>query len=323
MDPPAQYEEPSIIDTAGDSSLVAGEPPPAPAGTTTAGSTQEPPATGGGGDAQPSGVTQQGTKPTGISDGSVGVNNTNAPAVEDDNIPFAPDVTHISPSQLRSEQQIKIVKKLWKRRIIIGCSVAGVVVVALGVSLGVFCGLGRCSASRNNKKPLAKPDESSSSSSSPQQPFDEAKFDRLVKKVENDALDLARQVEELYQKRCDVGHLSTCVQSNYDHCLSILPDVACLADQAFRTPDCGSHETCSALYSYSVSTVTLPQDKINTVDGNPTDPQVVETICFTKDLDDYFETKEAEDAEFWKEFGGQPSWQHNGSTPNLPGSILY
>jgi von Willebrand factor type A domain len=302
MDPPAQYEESSIIDTAEDTGLV-GEPPP-PAGTTATGSTTHDPARTGGGDAPPppSGITQ-GTKPAGISDVSVG-NNT----VVD--IPFAPDVVHISPGQLRSEEQIKEVQKLWKRRII-NCSVAGVVVaLVLGVSLGVFCGLGRCSASKSNQ-PLAT---TPASSSSPKQPFDEAKFASLVKKVEADAKELARQVEELYKKRCDVGHLSTCVESNYDHCLSSLPDVACLSDQAFRTEDCGSHETCSALYSYSASSVTLPLDKIDTVDGNPTDPLVVETICFTKDLDDYFKTKQAEDAEFWQEFGGQPSARFFGST---------
>jgi von Willebrand factor type A domain len=145
------------------------------------------------------------------------------------------------------------------------------------------------------------------------QQFDKVKFGRLVQKVEADAIELARKVEELYMKRCDVGH---CAESNYDHCLSIFPDVECLSDQAYRTPNCGSHKTCSALYSYSVSSVTLPEDKIDPVHGNPTDPHVIEAICFTKDLDDYFIEKKdnVEDAKFWMELGIQPSSRFFGST---------
>lgn len=144
--------------------------------------------------------------------------------------------------------------------------------------------------------------------------FDEAKFNVLVAKIEDDAKELARKVEEVYSKRCDVSHLSNCVDSNYDHCLSRFPAVTCPADAAFRTPNCGDHESCSALYSYQVSSVALPAEEIKTLDGNPTDVQVIETVCFTKDLDEYFVAKLEADANFWKEFGGQPSAMYFGST---------
>lgn len=144
--------------------------------------------------------------------------------------------------------------------------------------------------------------------------FDEAKFNILVQKIENDAKQLARKVEELYGKRCDVSHLSDCAASNYDHCLSRLPGVICPSAAAFRTENCGDHESCSALHSYQVSSVSLPVEEINPSGGNPSDPQVIETVCFTKDLDEYFVAKREADTEFWDQFGGQPSGMYFGST---------
>jgi hypothetical protein len=132
------------------------------------------------------------------------------------------------------------------------------------------------------------------------------KSDIFVRKAIEDVMEMARVVEELYETRCDASRLSRCAESNYDHFLSILPGVTCPPpeDTAFRTSECGNHDSCSALLSYATSSVSLPPETNTTVDGNPIEPRVVEAICFTKDLDDYFTAKQEADAEFWNDFAG-------------------
>jgi Mg-chelatase subunit ChlD len=143
--------------------------------------------------------------------------------------------------------------------------------------------------------------------------FDEAKFTSLVQKVEGDALELARKVEELYKNRCSLALLADCSMGNYDHCISSYPDESCPGGDVYNTPQCGDGISCSALYSFSITNVVLPQSVANGEGGNPTDPQVIETICFTKQLDQYFIAKRAADAPFWEQFGVQPTNVYFGS----------
>jgi len=129
--------------------------------------------------------------------------------------------------------------------------------------------------------------------------FNEVEFDRLVEKVEADAIELARTVEELYQSRCELALLADCVNGNYDHCLSSYPDETCPGGDSLNLPDCGDGVTCSGLLSFSVSSVVLPKEVANGPNRNPTDPQVIETVCFTKALDDFLAQKRAEDQPYY------------------------
>jgi hypothetical protein len=138
--------------------------------------------------------------------------------------------------------------------------------------------------------------------------FNEARFSEMVDKVEADALELARKVAELYVDRCEATLLADCYQGNYDHCLSLYPQETCPGGSDFNTPECGDDETCSVLYSFSVSSVSLPLDSVDFVTRSPMDPQVIETVCFTKALDQYFVQKRARDEAFWSEIGFQPNF---------------
>lgn len=138
--------------------------------------------------------------------------------------------------------------------------------------------------------------------------FNEAKFSEMVEKVEADVLELARKVEELYQNRCEATLLADCYQGNYHNCMSSYPQETCPGGPDFDTPECGMDQSCSALYSFSVSSVSLPSGSVDFVSRNPTDPQIIETICFTKGLDDYFVQKRAEDEAFWSQIGFQPNF---------------
>lgn len=143
--------------------------------------------------------------------------------------------------------------------------------------------------------------------------FNDQRFKQLVTKMENDVVGLAREVEGLYEGRCDGSRLSECSKGNYDDCLSVYPSQTCPGGPDLHVPSCGDGETCSALYDFTVSAVTIPGDLADGPDGNPTDPQVIETVCFTRDLDEWFVDKREEDKEYWREFGVEPSAMFFGS----------
>jgi len=144
--------------------------------------------------------------------------------------------------------------------------------------------------------------------------FNEEKFDRLVEKVEADAIELAQKVEELYKNRCELAILADCVNGNYDHCMSSYPDETCPGGDDLNRPECGDGTECSALYSFSVSSIALPSEVANGPGRNPTDPLVIETICFTKPLDEFIAAKRAADQPFWEEIGYPPNQYYFGST---------
>jgi hypothetical protein len=65
-------------------------------------------------------------------------------------------------------------------------------------------------------------------------------------------------------------------------------------------PDCGDGTTkrgitCSSLWNFTVSNVRVLKDYAKGKDQNPTDPDIIETICFIQDLDDWFRNKDEAD----------------------------
>lgn len=89
--------------------------------------------------------------------------------------------------------------------------------------------------------------------------FNQVKFDRVVRQMEQDALDLAKEVERLYQVRCEQSSLNQCEGSNYDDCSSLYPNKKCLGGSDFFLPACSGENlspdlaTCGGLYDYSAS----------------------------------------------------------------------
>ncbi len=47
----------------------------------------------------------------------------------------------------------------------------------------------------------------------------------------------------------------------------------------------------------------IPGELADGVNGNPTDPKLIETLCFTRPLDDWFVQKREQDSQFWKSYG--------------------
>jgi len=140
----------------------------------------------------------------------------------------------------------------------------------------------------------------------------DAAFDALIAKMEADVLELALRVEDLYTSRCDATSLSQCYQGNYNDCDSEFPNQQCFAYEELALPACGDGTKCSALWDYSVSNVVIPDDLAGT-DLNPTDPSVIETVCFTQKLDEWFVQKRSEDSDYWNSRGLASPWMYFGS----------
>ena len=142
---------------------------------------------------------------------------------------------------------------------------------------------------------------------------EEADFEALVARLENDVLAYAREVETLYQNRCSAISLQECSQGNYDDCTSLFPNQICPGGEDLNVARCGDGVTCSALWDYTVSSVSIPKD-IDSVDGrNPSDKNVIETICFTQQLDRFFIQQRDEQEEFWKSIGSRTPQMYFGS----------
>ena len=106
----------------------------------------------------------------------------------------------------------------------------------------------------------------------------EYELNQLIAKLESDVLELAKEVETAYLTRC-TSALQGCSQSNYDSCVSEFSNPICHKSDEFVNPSCSTNadDKCASLFSFTESTVVLPGEAANGIDGNPTDPQVSST----------------------------------------------
>ena len=59
--------------------------------------------------------------------------------------------------------------------------------------------------------------------------------------------------------------------------------------------------------------VRIPRDDANGIQVNPTDPQLIESICFSRYLDDWFVSKREADSSYWRSLGVEPRAMYFGS----------
>ena len=127
-------------------------------------------------------------------------------------------------------------------------------------------------------------------------------FLQLVEKLEADVLELRTLVEEVYQDRCDTALLAECEGSNYDDC-----------DAQFPNPTCPVDGSNQQLKDFTISVIRVPEILQDGIDGNPTDPKAIESICYGSRLDEYFQSKEREDREYWENLGAPSPQRYFGS----------
>jgi len=141
----------------------------------------------------------------------------------------------------------------------------------------------------------------------------EADFDALIASMEADTSELARQVEFLYQTRCSEASMEACARANYNECTSLYPNQTCPGGQDLNVAQCGDGVSCASLWDYSVSNTRLHTDLVGASGGNPSDPNVIETVCFTQQLDEFFIRKRAEQKPYWDRLGLRTPQMYFGS----------
>jgi uncharacterized protein YegL len=133
------------------------------------------------------------------------------------------------------------------------------------------------------------------------------RFDEIVNKAEGLLFDLGRQVVNLHDtKRCDPSTLDRCARNNYDACVSTHTSQTCPQTASFGGTGASGECGCGFLYDFERSVNMLPIDLMTGVDNNPTDVRVIESICYTQDLDAFFINMREDNKEFWSEFGIEP-----------------
>ena len=124
-------------------------------------------------------------------------------------------------------------------------------------------------------------------------------IDELFQEKESRVLALAARVSSEYEARC--SSYSGCSSSSYDNCVSAYPAQTCPAD-GMKVPACAgcgdnSADAGAAFFDYTVSAARLPESQSQGVSGNnqPASDEAAETICYTRNLDDFFITEYAKD----------------------------
>jgi len=145
----------------------------------------------------------------------------------------------------------------------------------------------------------------------------------ILTRMEADCLAFRDEIEAAYLQRCDT--LDQCARGNYNDCASAFPNQICMDPSELVIQQCGDGRSCNALWDKSVSTVAFPAALAQGEDNNPTDHELVETVCYSRLAEEYMVNKYEEDSAFWAKFGTAPSWTyfgaHNGMFRQVPATL--
>ena len=117
-----------------------------------------------------------------------------------------------------------------------------------------------------------------------------ADLSALMEKQEGLVLELASEVEAQHALRCGLT-VSDCQEMSYDNCGTFYPSQVCPAD-GLDIAACGGGQ--GGLFDYTVSSVRLAGTVNTDADNNPLDDEVKETVCYTRHLDDWFVSTNAD-----------------------------
>jgi Mg-chelatase subunit ChlD len=141
-------------------------------------------------------------------------------------------------------------------------------------------------------------------------------FDQLIEKFEQDALEFSNMVEQLYHdKKCDTRSLLECSQNNYNECFTEFPSPVCPLGKYQYKPCLEAANSCGATWDFTTSVVRLPPALRNKEDN--LSPEYVESICASRNLDDYFVQKHNKDDSFWNELGLDSPSYYYGDTSGI------
>ena len=143
-----------------------------------------------------------------------------------------------------------------------------------------------------------------------------ADLEALMEKQEGLVLELAKEVEEQQALRCGIT-ASDCQEMSYDNCGTRYPFQTCPAS-GLDIAACGD---CGGLFDYTVTSVRLAESVRTDGDNNPLDDEVKETVCYTRHLESWLVSKNA-DNEATQVYGDRlPQMYfggHNGAFRSFP-----
>jgi len=151
----------------------------------------------------------------------------------------------------------------------------------------------------------------------------EIEFKAVLERMESDVLALRDEIERVYQYRCDLSTLDDCGYNNYNDCSSTYPIEECIVQNDYAL-QCGDGKACTASWDKSQSEISIPASLALETGGNPSDPEIIESVCYTKLAEPYLVEKLERDTDFWANYNVTPSWTyfgaHNGMFRQIPAS---
>lgn len=141
---------------------------------------------------------------------------------------------------------------------------------------------------------------------------------RGIAQLNSDVLELRNEIEASISGRCD--SIRGCYKSSYDECRSqyttnqVCPSFEQLG---YAIPECGSGKRCNGLFDSTITTVRMPNSIRNGKNGNPTNPEVVEAICYTRTAERWMVQKSQDDEDVWNNLGVSPPQMYFGSSTGV------
>ncbi|KAL7545567.1 hypothetical protein ACHAWF_009001 [Thalassiosira exigua] len=144
----------------------------------------------------------------------------------------------------------------------------------------------------------------------------------ILQRMESDALAFRDAIERVYGYRCKTATLAECSEANFNGCSSTFPNQVCMAEDELVISACGDGASCNALWDKTQSTVSIPAALATGDFGNPSDPELIETACYSRLAEPFMIDKYEADVEYWNGYGVHPSWTyfgaHNGLFRKIP-----
>jgi len=144
----------------------------------------------------------------------------------------------------------------------------------------------------------------------------EKRAGQVLRQFEKDALSFRDAVESVYIRRCDSGTLSECSRGSSSSCSSSFANGRCATKEEFSLSACDGGG-CSVLWDTQSSAVSLPSFLAQGPGHNPEDPEMIETVCYSKLAESYMIESWERDAEWHARYGSYPSWRYFGAHNGL------
>jgi hypothetical protein len=139
-----------------------------------------------------------------------------------------------------------------------------------------------------------------------------------IQRLNSDVIELRNKVESSISRRCD--SIAGCYKSSFDECRSeytSLQQCPSLELLGYAIPECGSGMKCNGLFDTTITTVRLPSNLATGVDGNPTNAEVIEAVCYTRSAEKWMVKKYNEDKQLWKSLNVSSPRMYFGSSTGV------